>query len=44
MAKGKPRWNDLPFEDRIEKKLVRRGMTKEDAAHWKNFYKKHKKL
>lgn len=40
MAKRKPRWKDLSFEDRIEKQLVRAGLSKENASKWKDAYKK----
>ncbi|WP_182431497.1 hypothetical protein [Clostridium sp. AF34-13] len=40
MTKRKPRWKDLSFEDRIEKQLVRAGLSKENASKWKDTYKK----
>lgn len=40
MATRKPRWKDLSFEDRIEKQLVRAGLSKEISSKWKDTYKK----
>lgn len=40
MVKRKPRWKGLSFEDRIEKQLVRAGLSKENASKWKDDYKK----
>jgi hypothetical protein len=42
MAKGKPRWKDLCFEDRVEKQLIHNGMSKKNAAKWKAHYKNYK--
>lgn len=42
MAKGKPRWKELPFEDRTEKSLIQHGLSKELAREWKERYKKRK--
>ena len=44
MAKNKPRWKDLPFEDRFEKQLVRSGMSRESAAEWKKIHKERRAL
>lgn len=32
MAKGKPRWKDLPLEERVIKRVVRDGIMSEDRA------------
>ena len=42
MAKGKERWKNLCFEDRFEKQLIRNGISKKDAARWKDHYKSYK--
>lgn len=39
MAKNKQRWKDLSFEDKIEKQLIRQGLSKENAFKWKDRYK-----
>lgn len=44
MSKNKPRWKDLPFEERIAKELVRAGLKAELANKWKaNYKERHKK-
>lgn len=45
MAKNKPRWKDLPFEERITKQLIRAGANPESASRWKARYiERHKKV
>lgn len=41
MGKNKPKWEDLPFEERIEKKLKQAGLSTKRTAEWKETYIKH---
>lgn len=43
MSKNKPRWKDLPFEERTAKRLVQKGLKPESAEKWKERYKKEHK-
>ena len=44
MSKNKPRWKDLPFEERITKQLIKAGVSPEPANRWKDRYvERHKK-
>ena len=44
MAKGKPRWKDLTFEERIEKKIKRMNATENTIQHLQKKIKKKEKL
>lgn len=45
MPKNKPRWKDLPFEERITKQMIRAGANPESANRWKDRYvERHKKV
>lgn len=45
MSKNKPRWKDLPFEERITKQMIRAGVSPESANRWKDKYvERHKKV
>ena len=44
MAKGKPRWKDLTFEERLVKHVKRMGASENTIQHWQERAEKKKKL
>ena len=44
MAKGKPRWKDLTFEERLAKRVKRMGASETTIKHLQEQAEKKKKL
>ena len=44
MAKGKPRWKDLAFEERLVKRVKRMGASEATIKHLQERAEKKKKL